>query len=53
MPQIWEDVAVLEFFVTSIRNLLTREAAVAGVGHLVALSVVGSDRMTKSVTFAR
>jgi uncharacterized protein YbjT (DUF2867 family) len=49
----WEDAAVLEFFVTSIRNLLTPEAAVAGVGHHVALSVVGSDRMTKAATFAR
>lgn len=29
----WDDAAVLEFFVTSIRNLLSREAAVAGVGH--------------------
>jgi hypothetical protein len=47
----WEDAAVLEFFVTSIRNLLTREAAVAGVGHHVALSVVGSDRMTESGYF--
>jgi hypothetical protein len=47
----WEDAAVLEFFVTSIRNLLTREAAVAGVGHHVALSVVGSDSMTESGYF--
>ena len=47
----WEDAAVLQFFVTSIRNILTREAAVACVGHQVALSVVGSDRMTKSGYF--
>src|SRR5882724_11073019 len=36
----WEDAAVLNFFETSTRNLLTYEAA-AGVGHHVALSVVG------------
>src|SRR6186997_2489097 len=39
----WEDKAVLEFFETSGRNLLAAEAA-AGVGHHVALSVVGTDR---------
>src|SRR5712691_11491570 len=38
----WEDAAVLKFFETSTRNLLTYEAA-AGVGHHVALSVVGTD----------
>jgi uncharacterized protein YbjT (DUF2867 family) len=38
----FEDVAVLEFFETSTSNLLTYEAA-AGVGHHVALSVVGCD----------
>src|SRR2546429_3682524 len=32
----WEDAAVLTFFETSTRNLLTYEAA-AGVGHHVAL----------------
>ena len=37
----WEDAAVLKFFETSTRNLLTYEAA-AGVGHHVALSVVGT-----------
>jgi uncharacterized protein YbjT (DUF2867 family) len=47
----WEDAAVLEFFVTSIRNLPTREVAVTGVGHHVAFSVVGSDRMTESGYF--
>jgi uncharacterized protein YbjT (DUF2867 family) len=46
----WEDAAVLEFFVTSTRNLLTGEAA-AGVGHHVALSVVGSERLTASGYF--
>src|SRR5215471_18264883 len=38
----WEDQAVLTFFETSGRNLLAAEAA-AGVGHHVALSVVGTD----------
>lgn len=39
-----EDAAVLNFFEKSGRNLLAAEAA-AGVGHHVALSVVGTDRM--------
>lgn len=39
----FEDKAVLEFFETSGRNLLTAEAA-AGVRHHVALSIVGTDR---------
>src|SRR6202012_3109906 len=39
----FEDRAVLEFFETSGRNLLAAEAA-AGVGHHVALSIVGIDR---------
>lgn len=39
----FEDKAVLEFFETSGRNLLAAEA-VAGVGHHVALSIVGIDR---------
>jgi uncharacterized protein YbjT (DUF2867 family) len=39
----FEDAAVLEFFTTSTRNLLAAEAA-AGVGHHVALSIVGIDR---------
>jgi uncharacterized protein YbjT (DUF2867 family) len=43
----WEDKAVLEFFETSTRNLLAAEAA-AGVGHHVALSVVGTDRLLAS-----
>ena len=43
----WEDDAVMAFFDTSTRNLLAAEAA-AGVGHHVALSVVGADRMTDS-----
>jgi uncharacterized protein YbjT (DUF2867 family) len=43
----FEDRAVLEFFETSTRNLLTAEAA-AGVGHHVALSVVGADLLADS-----
>src|SRR5215813_11590618 len=46
----WEDAAVLNFFETSTRNLLTYEAA-AGVGHHVALSVVGTDRLSESGYF--
>ena len=40
----FEDTAVLKFFETSGRNLLAAEAA-AGVGHHIALSVVGTDRL--------
>ncbi|HWK27547.1 MAG TPA: SDR family oxidoreductase [Solirubrobacter sp.] len=40
----FEDAAVLEFFERSTGNLLAAEAA-AGVGHHVALSVVGTERM--------
>src|SRR5215467_13639228 len=43
----WEDNAVLEFFETAGRNLLTAEAA-AGVGHHIALSIVGADRSPDS-----
>ena len=43
----FEDAAVLKFFETSTRNLLTYEAA-AGVGHHVALSIVGVQRVTES-----
>jgi uncharacterized protein YbjT (DUF2867 family) len=46
----WEDDAVMRFFETSSRNLLAAEA-VAGVGHHVALSVVGSDRLIESGYF--
>jgi uncharacterized protein YbjT (DUF2867 family) len=46
----WEDKAVLEFFETSSRNLLAAEAA-AGVGHHVALSVVGTERLLQSGFF--
>lgn len=41
------DEPVMEFFKTSTGNLLAYEAA-AGVGHHVALSVVGSDRLPDS-----
>jgi uncharacterized protein YbjT (DUF2867 family) len=43
----FEATAVLNFFETSTRNLLSYEAA-AGVGHHVALSVVGSARLPDS-----
>jgi len=43
----FEDKPALEFFETSGRNLLTVEKT-AGVMHHVALSVVGTDRLTKS-----
>src|SRR5215469_13024124 len=46
----WEDAAVMSFFETATRNLLSHEAA-ADVGHHVALSVVGSDRMLESGYF--
>jgi uncharacterized protein YbjT (DUF2867 family) len=39
----FEDAAVLKFFFTSTSHLLDAEA-VAGVGHHVALSIVGTDR---------
>jgi uncharacterized protein YbjT (DUF2867 family) len=43
----FEDAAVLEFFRTSTGNILAAERA-AGVGHHVALSVVGADRLPDS-----
>lgn len=43
----WDDAEVMKFFETSTRNLLTHEAA-AGVCHHVALSVVGTDRLSES-----
>jgi len=43
----FEDTAVLNFFRTSTTNLLEAEAA-AGVRHHVALSVVGTDRLSES-----
>src|SRR5438477_12708823 len=46
----WEDAAVMKFFETSTRNLLAYEVA-AGVGHHVALSVVGTERLLASGFF--
>lgn len=46
----WDDAAVLQFFETSTRNLLTYEGA-ERVGHHVALSVVGTDRLSESGYF--
>jgi len=46
----WEDTAVMNFFETATRNLLSYEAA-GGVGHHVALSVVGSERLLDSGYF--
>ena len=43
----FEDDAALEFFRTSTRNILVAEQA-ARVGHHVALSIVGSDRLPDS-----
>lgn len=43
----FEPAAVLEFFQTSARNLLAA-ARTAGVTHVVALSVVGADRLPDS-----
>jgi uncharacterized protein YbjT (DUF2867 family) len=46
----FEDAAALKFFQTSTGKLLDAEAA-AGVGHHVALSVVGTDRLLASGYF--
>ncbi len=46
----WEDDAVLEFFQKSTGNLLAAEEK-AGVGHHVALSVVGTERLQESGYF--
>jgi uncharacterized protein YbjT (DUF2867 family) len=43
----FEEQAVLEFFTTSTRTLLDA-ARTAGVGHYVALSIVGTDRLPDS-----
>jgi len=42
----FEEAAAMEFFKTSTRNLLTYEAA-AGVGHHVALSVIGTELLAE------
>ncbi len=46
----WDDAAVLTFFETSTNNLLTYEED-AGVKHHVALSVVGTERLSESGYF--
>ena len=46
-PSFDDPAAVLEFFSTSTHTLLDAEA-VAGVGHHVAMSVVGADRLPDS-----
>jgi uncharacterized protein YbjT (DUF2867 family) len=46
----FEDKPVMEFFETAGRNILAAEA-VAGVGHHVALSVVGTERLLASGYF--
>jgi uncharacterized protein YbjT (DUF2867 family) len=46
----WEDAAVMKFFDTSTRNLVSAEAT-AGVKHHVALSVVGTERLLESGYF--
>jgi uncharacterized protein YbjT (DUF2867 family) len=46
----WGDAAVMDFFQTSARNILAAETA-AGVGHHVALSVVGTDLLQGSGYF--
>ncbi|RSN16290.1 NmrA family transcriptional regulator [Nonomuraea sp. WAC 01424] len=47
----FEPAAVMEFFVASTRNVLAAEAK-AGVGHHVAVSVVGTERMPENGYFA-
>jgi uncharacterized protein YbjT (DUF2867 family) len=44
---VMDDAAVLDFFQTSSRNLVTAERA-AGVTHHVVLSIVGADRLPES-----
>jgi uncharacterized protein YbjT (DUF2867 family) len=44
---VWDDDAVREFFTTSTRNLRAAEHA-AGVGHHVAVSIVGADLLPDS-----
>jgi len=46
-PPTFDGAAALEFFETSTRNLLRAEAA-EGVQHHVALSVVGTERLSES-----
>jgi uncharacterized protein YbjT (DUF2867 family) len=46
----WDDAAVMDFFLTSARNILAAEAA-SGTSHHVALSVVGTERLQGSGYF--
>ncbi|HST08399.1 MAG TPA: SDR family oxidoreductase [Gemmatimonadaceae bacterium] len=46
-PPSYDGISALEFFETSTRNLLEAEAA-SGVRHHVALSVVGTERLSES-----
>jgi uncharacterized protein YbjT (DUF2867 family) len=46
----WSDAAAMDFFQTSARTILAAEDA-AGVGHHVALSVVGTERLQGSGYF--
>ncbi|HKR71114.1 MAG TPA: SDR family oxidoreductase [Streptosporangiaceae bacterium] len=46
----FDDAPAMQFFETSTRNILAAESA-AGVGHHVALSVVGTDRLSESGYF--
>ena len=47
---VFEEQAVMEFFETTTRNLLAAETA-AGVGHHVALSIVGIERSPDNAYF--
>jgi len=44
---VWDDDAVREFFTTSTRNMLAAERE-AGVGHHLAVTIVGADRLPDS-----
>ena len=44
---VWDDDAVLEFFTTSTRNVLAAERE-TGVGHHLAVSIVGAERLPDS-----
>jgi uncharacterized protein YbjT (DUF2867 family) len=46
----WDDAAVLDFFQTTSRNVLSAEEA-AGASHHVVLSIVGTDRLPDSGYF--
>src|SRR5437868_14407070 len=46
----FEDEAVLKFFETSTRNLI-KQGTAAGIKHLMALSVVGTDLLSESGYF--